>query len=573
MKNEINHPLRHIARVTIEASSPLTVGSGRFGFENEKLVVKDYNDLPYIPGSSLAGVLRHYMNGDDSKKKEPDVIKQLFGYHEKDKPKNQDHKEGQGSRLIFSSAHLLSPDGKKVHEGLEKIDFSKPYYKALQNLPERDHVRITHKGVAKDRNKYRNQLVLRGTRFVFEVELKDDGKSAVQFNKLLQILKSPYFRIGAGTRNGYGKLKVIDIKQATLDLKDEDDLRTYLNKSSSLNSNFPVKLKNEKNSSFDLHNDWVKYELNITPKNFILLGSGQVEAKYTPPVKETDTEKRIKAIKESEQIDWVNQTSKREGYFDWSIGQAELIDGEESDYIIPATAIKGALSHRVAFHYNKLTGQTIDGLNNELNFDDTPLLNVEEAINFLQLGVEIKEMNYASNSSEWERWEKVINSWSLENLDNWSYFIENIETGVQKGTNQSDFPVGENNAAVKELFGCAKDNDNKEEIGLRGKVIIPDIYLPKKNVTEKTFNHVAIDRFTGGAIDGALFEERVIQYSNPINFNILVKNSILSSGKIKEAWELTLNDLVKGKLALGGNTTKGHGIFEGTYTIKNENNG
>jgi hypothetical protein len=36
--------------------------------------------------------------------------------------------------------------------------------------------------------------------------------------------------------------------------------------------------------------------------------------------------------------------------------------------------------------------------------------------------------------------------------------------------------------------------------------------------------------------------------------------------KITSAWEATLNDLVEGRLPLGGKTNYGHGIFTGQIT-------
>ena len=50
---------KYIARLIIEAATPLLVGSGEKGLTVDKLVAKDANNLPYIPATGLAGVLRH----------------------------------------------------------------------------------------------------------------------------------------------------------------------------------------------------------------------------------------------------------------------------------------------------------------------------------------------------------------------------------------------------------------------------------------------------------------------------------------------------------------------------------
>ena len=94
---------------------------------------------------------------------------------------------------------------------------------------------------------------------------------------------------------------------------------------------------------------------------------------------------------------------------------------------------------------------------------------------------------------------------SIEKLDDWISFKEELEIEVLDKGN-SIAPVGENNEAVKALFGYAKNSKQKIE-GLRGRVIINDIYLSHDEKKDKIFNHVKIDRFTSGTIDGALFQE------------------------------------------------------------------
>ena len=64
---------RMIARITLEATSPLAVGSGEKDIITDAPVTRDVNDLPYIPGTSLMGIIRHSMKD----LKESDSI---FGY-------------------------------------------------------------------------------------------------------------------------------------------------------------------------------------------------------------------------------------------------------------------------------------------------------------------------------------------------------------------------------------------------------------------------------------------------------------------------------------------------------------
>jgi hypothetical protein len=73
---------------------------------------------------------------------------------------------------------------------------------------------------------------------------------------------------------------------------------------------------------------------------------------------------------------------------------------------------------------------------------------------------------------------------------------------------------------------------------------------------------VAIDRFTGGAMDGALFSEKVTNLlGNDFKFDVFVKYK--NEDDIQKALQNTLEDICKGLLPLGGMTTKGHGMFTG----------
>ena len=156
---EYSHRL--MARFVIEAITPLAVGNGEKSIVTDALVATDINGLPYIPASSLAGVLRHSLKDISDNDQSVDTF---FGY--------QKGKDGLGSRLIFTDAILLGRDGKPV-DGLQAIDFNDEFYRHFQQMPVRQHVRINDLGSADKQGKYDNQVVFKGTRFVFEVELSN----------------------------------------------------------------------------------------------------------------------------------------------------------------------------------------------------------------------------------------------------------------------------------------------------------------------------------------------------------------------------------------------------------------
>lgn len=504
---------RYIARITVEAETPIAVGSGEKGINTDRLVAKDANGLPYIPGTSLAGVLRHSF--------EENFANEIFGFG---------GEKGEGSRLIVSSALLVGSDGKTVIEGLRNLDLKQGYYAYFDRLPERDHVRMTDKGAADTENhgKYDEELVHKGTRFVFELEFIGDENDEEKWSLLLENLASPVFRIGAGTRKGFGKLKIIieSSKSKTFNLN--NDIQKYLEKSSSLNSSVegwnPLAVKSDSNQL----TNWTKYELRLKAKDFFLFGAGFGD-------------------------DEADNKPKTESYFDWTSGQPKLTEKEY--LLIPATSIKGIIAHRTAYHYNLLEGIRIGSAKQtklETALDiETALKELEGKFNF--------EIIKQSDAPEWEELEKKIEGIQLEDLQAWVNFEMDLKDEVEQ-KNGDSLPVGENNKAVKTLFGYSKDSDTGQD-GLRGAVVINDIYLPYKKDNDKVFNHTRIDRFTGGTIDGALFQEKASQYKEMIAIDIWVENKALEEKHIKEAFEKTLEDIKNGQLQLGGNSTKGHGIF------------
>ena len=82
-------------------------------------------------------------------------------------------------------------------------------------------------------------------------------------------------------------------------------------------------------------------------------------------------------------------------------------------------------------------------------------------------------------------------------------------------------------------------------------------------------NHVSIDRFTGGAREGALFNEKATYAKGKeIKFTVLLNKSVTDADVIS-AWENTLEDLCKSMLPLGGAVNKGYGMFTGEWNKQN----
>lgn len=447
-----NNRYVHLARVVVEADTPIAIGTGREDIVTDAPVVRDVNGLPYIPATSLTGVIRHALRIG---KEDKNVV---FGYHDKN--------GGQGSRLILTDAVMIGEEGNAM-DGICNIP-NDDFYSHYNEKNVRQHVRITDKGVAdtKGYGKFDNEVVYKGTRFVFEMELLSDEIEVEDFENSLNQLYDETFRIGGGTRCGYGKLKVKKREQVTLDMMDAKDRRAYLKKSSSLSS--PWEFENARvheKGRTSASTGWTKYELKLEPLDFMLFGSGMgdEEADNTPM---TDIV-----------VEW-NEQGK------------PCFSKQET--LIPATSVKGALAHRTAYHFNKRKG----------------------------------------------------------------IFAENLKSKEERNKY-----VGGCNDAVQALFGASVD-DVANKRGKRGNVILSDVI--QHEVETKVFHHNKIDYFTGGTIDGALFQEKSIWgKGKSYELEILVDNNALADEDVKWAFEKSLEDLCKGLLPLGGVTGRGNGVFSG----------
>lgn len=445
-----NYTHRFLARFVIEAKTPLAVGSGEKDITTDALVATDVNGLPYIPGTAIAGVVRS-MIGEES-------AKTFFGYQVPNKKK-----DGKGSEIIFTEAKILNSRGEVV-DGLNIDAIDKdPLLKEYKELPIRQHARISEKGVTVKGGKFDEQVVFAGTRFCFELEMVSDGNNYSDFESVLFQINNKTFRIGSGTRCGFGEIEVVEMQRAKLDLSEPNELELYLDKSSNLSEDWNGWQRDENIEKETLSTDWVEYKLSLQPEDFFLFGSGfgDHEVDMTP----------VKARK-----------------VEWSNGCGKLSD---KMVLIPATSVKGALSHRVAFHWNKLNG----------------------------------------------------------------YYAGNPEA-----------KVGKDNFAVKTLFGSEGEKDGEGQF--RGNVIFSDI-IEKRYVEDKILNHVAIDRFTGGALEGALFSEKttyVREKDKPFEMTLLVRKEVLDKKdkKVEQTLEAALQDICKGMLPLGGGVNRGNGIFTGT---------
>jgi hypothetical protein len=168
--------------------------------------------------------------------------------------------------------------------------------------------------------------------------------------------------------------------------------------------------------------------------------------------------------------------------------------------LLPASAVKGALSHRLAFHYRRLTQDYIE----------------KQAPVFDDQGNKVPYNHQPHTEC----------------------------------------------TAVKALFGSASDHSGDESDGEVGNWLMDDLYFDwsEENVARQMHNK--IDHYTGGVIKGALFEEEMF-WKTKLMLNMTLINVHKLESNVLKAFKATLEDLSRGWLPLGAGGGRGLGVFIG----------
>lgn len=126
-------------------------------------------------------------------------------------------------------------------------------------------------------------------------------------------------------------------------------------------------------------------------------------------------------------------------------------------------------------------------------------------------------------------------------------------------------------ALVDEIFGprINKDDDAKVENGNNSpkasKLHISEGVLSKEEARRQI--RIAIDRFTGGVVNGALFDEEV-QSGGCVEVKIELRNPEKAEVGLLL---LVLKDLLSGQIPVGGSVSVGRGVLKGTAEVHLEN--
>jgi len=306
------------SEVCIELVTALHIGSGEASFESDADVIRDYNGLPAIPGTSLQGVLRaafesYYGVADTGQ------LTSLFGYAGTAGGQGDKEAGGRGGRLwaSWASIHNSFNEPQRGRITLAEVRSDAVLRDAFTPML-RDHVRLTAHGSAADTGKFDELVVSPGHRFTFTLKLMTAAGDPLacddDWRKLMTLLNGRFVRIGGKTRRGLGAVRVISIDGAK-----------------------PIE-QNTDGSMVSRGSEFVdgarEFTTTLTSQTNWMFGGGLSGQTVSAPVT-------------GAQINWVDS--------------AGGVAGEPQEvWIVPWGSVKGSLRHRTEFHLCRQIGLYID---------------------------------------------------------------------------------------------------------------------------------------------------------------------------------------------------------------------
>lgn len=311
-------PTFELARVTLEFTSPFRIGAGGWDPLVDAFFATDANGLPALPGTSIAGVLRHAATDAWGK----EAAERIFGFQERN--------DGRASCLRVSWGQVHGQDNQPVPFRGANLD--DPVLAALAAGVVRDHVRIDVRGTADDAGKFDEQVAPAGARFTFELVMLEG--SGVTLADILGLLRSPSVRLGSGGRKGLGRFEM-RAKGAGFDLRDSKSRALFETLPTGLHEAVPEGLLAEITPEPPASSQrWRTGTLELQPVDYWIFGGGD-------PWREPE-HRRQQGGEE-----WINMVPVEMRRVEWTSGKGVVTDPVP---VVPGSSVKGALRHRVEFH-------------------------------------------------------------------------------------------------------------------------------------------------------------------------------------------------------------------------------
>ena len=218
---------RHVARIVIQFKTAFIVASGRAPDGVDAEPVFDANGLPTVPGTSLAGVLRHGWSQTFG----ASDVKEVFGWA------GEKRGDGEGSRMWINFAKIHDSNDRPVDGllvGADEKRLEDPVLREAAVPTVRDHVRIHHRGAADEGGKFDQAICTAGHRFTFDVVIEEAGPSDESkhdggwiLGRLVTLLRSDAVRLGGCGRRGLGSFDVVSARSRAFDMTKADDVKAF----------------------------------------------------------------------------------------------------------------------------------------------------------------------------------------------------------------------------------------------------------------------------------------------------------------------------------------------------------
>lgn len=448
-------------RIEFELTSPLAVGSGENNI-TDKDIVRDGRGIPYIPGSSLAGVYRSLFSGE-----------------------TQDRYFGQ--ELTQERIDVASKKGKAVLEDSSILVYDAHMQTAERGrFAKRDMVALDEYKTAIPGAKFDFEILEPGAVFVTYIEQNmDSADQQYVINEIADAWMKGKITVGAKTGRGYGHTRGIRAESAMYDLTDPDQRDTWL--------------------GFDMYEETWKPGRTDTKCDEACLSSMKAgEEGYA----------RIKEVYKAQNIQ---------------------LTGRDQCTIILDLAQQGGISIRQYTtdvdeeDYRQLTARPIRGEESEDENTGTPVI--------------------------------PGTSWA----GTFRAQMEKLDPGFRRGEK-----------LTQKFFGSAKNrtesSHKSKETGGTGDSGRTRIGFSESRITGGrwvAYTRNAIDRFSGGTVDGALYSEKTY-YCGKTSLMIRCDFSGREDAdtvsaeerrRLADVLSAAILDLDNGYMAVGGLTAVGRGLF------------
>ena len=424
----------------LHLESPLLISTGEKGY-TDIVIQKDEKGIPFIPASSVCGVLRHYFYNNLMLEDEDKKQLEYFWGSEKEKMSNE--LDTYQSSFILQDLHAINNPKIMIRDGI-KID--------------------NKLGIAEDEKKFDYEVVEPGAVFAFNAKiiLREKFSEKIFFKIIGTIVKAlsgseVYF--GAMTTKGFGRCRLLNYKLYKYDYRKKEDVISWLKEQQREEQIIKVDFKNifmpkadnfMLNATFNIKNSLIVKSYSGLPgeSDAVHISSGGQDIIPGTSIKGAIRARAIKIINTLGR----NGEEMVKGLFGWA---PEKSDGEKqkSRFIVEEAQIKHSIKEtQFRTKIDRFTG----GVKKTALFDSTPVWGND---NKTEVTINIK----VDGCEPWEAGLMLLLLKDLWNEDLPFGGEKNIGRGILKGKS-ANLSIKNNYYTINQDGEQLKVSGDKEEL-------------------------------------------------------------------------------------------------------------